>query len=154
MSQWSDPERWARMRRGSDCPICRAGAPRDIVAELEVSWVTAGADDPIRGYTCLVFRRHAVELHDLTELEGAAFMRAIRKLSSVLAVTTDAVKLNYEVHGNSIPHLHMHFFPRYAGDAFEGGPIDVRAVIRPVYPTGELEAFRERLAAELGGRRV
>ena len=30
-----------------------------------------------------------------------------------------ATKMNYEVHGNTIPHLHMHFFPRYAGDPFE-----------------------------------
>lgn len=34
--------------------------------------------------------------------------------------------MNYEIHGNTIPHLHMHLFPRFDGDPFEGRPIDGR----------------------------
>jgi diadenosine tetraphosphate (Ap4A) HIT family hydrolase len=60
-----------------------------------------------------------------------------------------AVKLNYEIHGNSLPHLHMHFFPRYRGDCFEGQPINPRLVTRPVYPDSEfqkiLDAFLRAL---------
>jgi hypothetical protein len=37
-------------------------------------------------------------------------------------------KMNYEIHGNTIPHLHMHLFPRFDGDPFEGGPIDAAHV--------------------------
>jgi diadenosine tetraphosphate (Ap4A) HIT family hydrolase len=36
--------------------------------------------------------------------------------------------MNYEIHGNTIPHLHMHLYPRYSGDPFEGEPIDPRRV--------------------------
>jgi diadenosine tetraphosphate (Ap4A) HIT family hydrolase len=36
-------------------------------------------------------------------------------------------KLNYEIHGNTIPHLHMHVSPRFPGDPFEGRPIDPRS---------------------------
>jgi diadenosine tetraphosphate (Ap4A) HIT family hydrolase len=32
--------------------------------------------------------------------------------------------MNYEIHGNTIPHLHVHLFLRYKGDPFEGGPIN------------------------------
>jgi len=35
-------------------------------------------------------------------------------------------KMNYEIHGNTIPHLHIHLFPRFAGDPFVGRPIDPR----------------------------
>lgn len=87
----------------------------DVVAELEASWLTMPERGPMPGYACLVFRRHAVELHDLSEAEGAAFMRANQRVSRVVADITDAVKLNYEVHGNTVPHLHMHIFPRYVG---------------------------------------
>ena len=31
--------------------------------------------------------------------------------------------MNYEIHGNSIPHLHLHLYPRFSGDPFEGRPI-------------------------------
>ncbi len=139
------------MRSGADCPICRARAPRDIVAELEVSWVTAGPDSPIAGYACLVFKRHAVELHELTTLEGAAFMRDVQRLSSAVAATTSAVKLNYEIHGNTLPHLHMHFFPRYRGDAFENRPIDPRSVVQPAYGPSQFKDFRQRLVAAIAG---
>ena len=33
---------------------------------------------------------------------------------------TQPVKVNYEIHGNTIPHLHVHVFPRFRGDPFEG----------------------------------
>jgi hypothetical protein len=33
---------------------------------------------------------------------------------------------SYEIHGNSIPHLHLHLYPRHAGAPFVGGPIDLR----------------------------
>jgi diadenosine tetraphosphate (Ap4A) HIT family hydrolase len=149
MSKWNDLDQWAALRSGVRCPICEAGAPRDIVAELESSWITAGPDSPVVGYACLVFKRHAVELHDLTVLEGAAFMRDVQKLSAAVARVTSAVKLNYEIHGNSIPHLHMHFFPRYRGDVFENRPIDPRSVAPPVYKPGQFENFRGELIAAL-----
>jgi diadenosine tetraphosphate (Ap4A) HIT family hydrolase len=58
--------------------------------------------------------------------------------------------MNYEVHGNTIPHLHMHFFPRYAGDAFENGPVNPR-LPPPVDNTERIAQIKRRLAAELGG---
>jgi diadenosine tetraphosphate (Ap4A) HIT family hydrolase len=55
------------------------------------------------------------------------------------------VKVNYEIHGNSLPHLHAHVFPRFAGDRFVGGPIDRRAA--PVEQSDdELERLRTALA--------
>jgi diadenosine tetraphosphate (Ap4A) HIT family hydrolase len=96
-----------------------------------------------------VLRRHAIELHDLSDGEGAAFMRDAQRLSRAIAAATDAVKLNYEIHGNTIPHLHLHVFPRYVGDPFEGRPIDPRSVTTPVYAPGELAALRARVMAEL-----
>lgn len=108
----------------------------------------------MRGYACLVFRRHAVELHDLSEMEGAAFMRDIRRLSAAVQEVTGAVKLNYEVHGNSVPHLHMHFFPRYAGDPFEGGPIDTKAIGLQPYAPGEITIIRARLLEALAGQHL
>jgi diadenosine tetraphosphate (Ap4A) HIT family hydrolase len=105
---------------------------------------------PIQGYVCLVSQSHAVELHDLADPTATAFMRDARKVSKALATATGAVKLNYEIHGNSLPHLHMHFFPRYRGDQFEGQPINPRLVKNPVYAPGEFQRIRDAFLAALG----
>ena len=104
---------------------------------------------PVRGYICLVSKIHAVELHDLTEEEAVAFMQDARRVSKSIAHVTGAVKINYEVHGNSIPHLHMHFFPRYRGDQFEGGPINPKLTVQPVYGVGEFEQVRRNFVEAL-----
>ena len=114
MNGWSDLAEWERQRGGADCRVCRSKP--DAVAHLEASWVLIGPDDPMRGYVCLVFGRHAIELHDVTEAEGTALMRDIRRVSAAVAAIMEPVKMNYEVHGNTAPHLHVHFFPRYRGD--------------------------------------
>jgi diadenosine tetraphosphate (Ap4A) HIT family hydrolase len=149
MSAWNETDRWAALCSGAACPICTRGQPLDVVAGLEASWVTARETAPVRGYVCLVSRIHAVELHDLPAAAAAAFMRDAQLTSRVLSSITGAVKLNYEIHGNSLPHLHMHFFPRYRGDRFEGRPIDPGLPGRPVYGPGEFERTRRAFLARL-----
>jgi diadenosine tetraphosphate (Ap4A) HIT family hydrolase len=100
-----------------------------LIAELRTSWLTM-ADDanaPALPGTCALFhKRHAVHLHDLALEEGAAFMHDVQTVSAALFQASGAAKMNYEIHGNTIPHLHLHLFPRYRGDAFESRPIDPR----------------------------
>ena len=146
----TDVADWEKYRSGVDCQVCLS--KKNASVQLEASWVLIGPDDPVRGYACLVFGRHAIELHELTEAEGTALMRDIRKLSAAVARIMKPMKMNYEVHGNTAPHLHVHFFPRYRGDQFEGGPIDPRVAKRPAYAPGEFERFRERLKNELASR--
>lgn len=146
-SPWSNPEAWERLCRGESCPICLQGKPLGIIAELDASFLTAVEESPVKGYCCLVLKRHVVELHELPSEEAAAFMRDVQRASKVVHGVTGAVKLNYEIHGNTIPHLHMHLFPRYVGDVFEGGPIDARLVKAPVYGPGEFADFAARIRA-------
>ena len=150
MSLWNDHDRWSALCSGAACPICRRREPLDVVAKLEASWVTMQEAAPVPGYVCLVSQTHAVDLHDLPEAAASAFMRDARKVSMAVASVTGAVKMNYEIHGNSIPHLHMHFFPRYRGDQFEGQPINPRLVVQPVYAPGEFERTRDAFVITLG----
>lgn len=145
MSLWNDPDLWSALCSGEACPICRQGEPLDLVKKLEAAWLTMGESAPVRGYVCLVSQIHAVELHDLHEAASCAFMRDARRVSKAVASVTGAVKMNYEIHGNSIPHLHMHLFPRYRGDQFEGQPINPRVAVQPVYAPGEFERIRSAL---------
>jgi diadenosine tetraphosphate (Ap4A) HIT family hydrolase len=149
MSAWNDAGRWAALCSGATCPVCRRTEPLDLLAGLEAAWVTAPEAAPMRGYVCLVARIHAVDLHELPAPAAAAFMHDAQLTSRVLSSTTGAIKLNYEIHGNSLPHLHMHFYPRYPGDRFEGRPIDPAAPPRPVYGPGEFAQFRRAFLARL-----
>ena len=46
------------------------------------------------------------------------------RVAEPVAQTMRPRRMSYEIHGNTISHLHMHLFPRFDGDPFEGGPID------------------------------
>jgi diadenosine tetraphosphate (Ap4A) HIT family hydrolase len=67
-------------------------------------------------------RRHVEEPYSLDDRGAwwAECMLVARALSTELRPK----KMNYEIHGNTIPHLHMHLFPRFEGDPFAGRPID------------------------------
>jgi diadenosine tetraphosphate (Ap4A) HIT family hydrolase len=149
MSKWTEPEEWERLRSGESCPVCLRGGPLDAFAELEESFLTASPGATIRGNCVLFLKRHAVELHDLSPPEAAAFILDARRASRAIQEVTGAVKMNYEIHGNTIPHLHMHIFPRYVGDPFENRPIDPRRVAPPAYGPGEFEDFVARVLARL-----
>ena len=114
------------MTRVTSCPICARGEPLDIVAELATTWITAQVEAPLPGYVCVVSKRHVVEPFELPAAELVAFwqeaMLAARTVSELFRPT----KMNYEIHGNTIPHLHLHLYPRFADDPYVGGPIDVR----------------------------
>ena len=145
MSRWINPEEWKRFRTTKTCPVCLHGKPDDIIAELETTYLQAGEDAPMKGYCFLMFKRHAIELYELSPDEAAAFMRDIQRVSKAVHEITRAVKLNYEIHGNTVPHLHLHLFPRYVGDVFENQPINPRIVKTPVYAPGEFADFIARL---------
>lgn len=153
MSRWRDRGLWEKWIRGVECPICRSVIGEPAVAELDISRLMMGENAPMRGYAWLPFRRHVIELHDLTDKEGAAFMRDIRKVSRAIAAATGAVKLNYEIHGNTVRRLHLHIFPHYVGDPFEDGPVNPRAVQGPVYGPGEFETIRQRVVEGLESAR-
>jgi diadenosine tetraphosphate (Ap4A) HIT family hydrolase len=124
MTAMSNPDAIADPR--TDCVICCSGLPLDVIAELEQVWVTAGRDAPLPGYVCLVSKTRLREPYQLPEPERRAFWRDVDDVAAALDSGLRPSKLNYEIHGNTIPHLHLHLFPRYRGDRFEGRPIDAR----------------------------
>lgn len=108
--------------------ICERGQPKDVVVDLEGVWVTVPPMTPLPGYVCLVAKRHVREPFELPDSERRAFWDDVDRVASVLSASLRPDKLNYEIHGNTIPHLHLHLFPRWRGDRFAGQPIDGSAV--------------------------
>ena len=113
-------------RKKADCPICRRGRPRDVVAVLRSAWVSAPSRAALPGYVAVVAKRHVVEPFELPASSGFAFWRDVLLVAKALADLFSPVKMNYEIHGNTIPHLHVHLYPRFHADPFVGRPIDSR----------------------------
>lgn len=119
------------------------------MAELDRSYVTVAEDAPLWGYTCVVARQHVVELFEFEPAELSEFMAEVSNVARAVAGISNAVKMNYEIHGNTIPHLHVHLYPRVRGDRFEGGPIDTRVAAECPYRPGEFQQFKVALQSRL-----
>jgi diadenosine tetraphosphate (Ap4A) HIT family hydrolase len=113
---------------------CQWPGPPDIVLikELEHSWLEASmqAQGCLWGKCHVLCKKHYVELYEIPEQDLLDFMTDVQKASKALKTVSGAVKINYEIHGNSMPHLHVHLFPRYLDDPFPSAPIDYR-IIKP-----------------------
>jgi 8-oxo-dGTP pyrophosphatase MutT (NUDIX family)/diadenosine tetraphosphate (Ap4A) HIT family hydrolase len=143
MPAWDDAERWRALRDSAGCPICSDG-PADVLVDLDATWVTAGAEAPLPGYACVISKRHAVEPYHLPD-RGLAFWADAMWVAEALDAHLAPIKMNYEVHGNTIPHLHLHLFPRHPGDPFAGRPIGANEV-HAHRTADELDAMRAAIA--------
>ncbi len=122
----SRPEEWARRRTPGGCIICLSGRPLDVIAELPSAWVTAPIEAALRGYVSVVSRRHVNEPFELPDNEQHQFWADSMWVAEAISTVVAPIKMNYEIHGNTLPHLHLDLFPRHADDPFVGGPVDPR----------------------------
>lgn len=108
--------------------------------------------DVQRGYTVVIWRgRHVAEPTELDDDEAARFWLELLRVGRALEAHLQPVKLNYDLLGNSLPHLHVHVVPRYADDPRPGWPFPFPDLEQQ--PPLEETAFRadvEALRALLG----
>jgi len=123
---WSMPAEWTKRRTPEGCVICQSGGPLDIIAELSSCWATAPGTAPLPGYVCVVARQHANEPFEMHREEQSRFWQEAMVVAEAVAGVVQPIKMNYEIHGNTLPHLHLHLFPRFLDDPYVGGPIDPR----------------------------
>jgi diadenosine tetraphosphate (Ap4A) HIT family hydrolase len=105
-----------------DCPFCHKLATLRELPDDEVVWQLAhsvallGPWQSFHGYCILVARTHATELSQLSPSERRGYLEEMCLLAAAIETTFRPHKLNYELLGNQVPHLHWHLFPRYADD--------------------------------------
>jgi len=105
----------------NDCPFCTKladpnGWPAaDIVWNFPHSIAVLGPWQYFTGYCVLVSRAHASELSQLGE-NRAAFLQEMSVIAEAIEACFQPHKLNYELLGNQVPHLHWHLFPRSTED--------------------------------------
>jgi diadenosine tetraphosphate (Ap4A) HIT family hydrolase len=152
MSFHSNYEKWLRRTDPANCPVCsQAPMPDGMIdlAELPSSWLNSEPVECIKGACHLTSKYHGIELYDLTPKELHSLMDDAAVCAQALKEVTKAIKINYEIHGNSLPHLHIHLYPRYMDDPFPGQPIDYNRKRADIYEPGEYEWFVEELREKL-----
>lgn len=104
-----------------------------------------------RGYSLVIWRgRHVAEPTELSEDEASTYWLELLRVGRALESHFEAVKLNYDLLGNSLPHLHTHVVPRYADDPRPGWPFPFPEADSPPHPEAEFHADVDALRALLG----
>ncbi len=104
------------LERADEWPHPESAEPVRKIQDLPASVAILGADQFYRGYALVVARTHATELYRLPEAEATQYFRDMLRVARAIDRAFQPRKLNYELLGNTVPHLHWHLFPRYADD--------------------------------------
>ena len=108
-----------------NCPMCTRWEeePELQIAELAHCRVVLNRDQFFPGY-CLVFTRiHVTELFHLDPATRQGVMEEVSAVASALAAVYRPTKINYELLGNMVPHMHWHVVPRFSEDPLWPRPI-------------------------------
>lgn len=71
----------------------------------------------------MTLKWHKEELYQLADNERRTFLEDMSIIARGLSEAFHPDKMNYELLGNGIPHLHWHLIPRFKLDPSWGRPI-------------------------------
>lgn len=127
MREW--PADWEARKRGTGCQMCAEGRPDDngfgirIYQGRQSDAYLQRADVGQPGYTIVIWRgRHVADPTELPVDEASGYFAEVLQVARALEAHYRPLKLNLEMLGNSLPHLHTHVVPRYSDDGSPGHP--------------------------------
>jgi diadenosine tetraphosphate (Ap4A) HIT family hydrolase len=127
VTQW--PLDWDERKRGKGCPMCAEGRPADNGFGIRIfegrfsDAYLQRADVGQKGYTVVIWRgRHVADPTELSAEQAIGYFTEVLHVGTAVEGHFRPIKLNLEMLGNSLPHLHTHVIPRYLGDGSPGHP--------------------------------
>lgn len=93
------------------------------VAEFEHSYAILNRDQFFPGYCLLFTKNHVTELFHLEKQVRGELMEEVSRLAGALDAVFAPTKINYELLGNMVPHMHWHVIPRFGHDPLWPRPI-------------------------------
>ena len=94
--------------------LARNGANDKVICRMPSGWAVMGDVQFLPGYCLLLPDPVVASLNDLDADARATYLLDMARLGDAVLAATGAVRMNYEILGNSEPELHCHLFPRYA----------------------------------------
>ncbi len=125
-----------------------------FVLELPTSYVVFGDHQFYLGYTLLLSKTHAHELHQLSHVDKTAFLNEMSLVAQAVFDVFKPEKLNYELLGNTDKHLHWHIYPRHLDDPAPLKPIwshpkSVRCTSKTKITTRFIKKYQPLLALRI-----
>jgi diadenosine tetraphosphate (Ap4A) HIT family hydrolase len=118
---WWPADEWARRTRGDGCELCAdahlpVNAFSELLAETPWSYIRLHRNQTKAGYSVVIAKRHAPELHDLSEPEVCGLWNDVAVVGRVISKMFRPVKLANLSMGFRTPHVHCHVYPQYEDD--------------------------------------
>lgn len=93
------------------------------ITEFANSYLILNRDQFFPGYCLLFAKQHVTELFDLDRQVRQGMVEELTQVAEQLARLFKADKINYELLGNMVPHIHWHLVPRRQSDPLWPRPI-------------------------------
>jgi diadenosine tetraphosphate (Ap4A) HIT family hydrolase len=108
-----------------NCPMCTRwqDEPELRIAEFEHCYVQLNRDQFFPGYVLLFSKDHVTELFHLAPSVRSALIEEVNRVAEALHQVYTPTKMNYELLGNMVPHMHWHLVPRFTDDPLWPRPI-------------------------------
>ncbi len=137
--------------------MIQSGTNPYFVTERTTGYVVLGDFQYWRGYTLFLCKRHVLDLHELDADFRQTFLQEMSEVAAAVWRAFQPHHLNYELLGNTEPHLHWHLFPRYDGEPFASKPVwvvdkSLRYSETARLSPEELVRMKDRLHTELNSR--
>jgi len=107
------------------------------IADLTVSTAFLYRDQAFRGRCLVTLREHYTELFQLTPAMRTALMEDVTRIAEALFRALSPIKINYDLLGNLVPHIHWHIVPRFREDGVYPKPIWSGDLARKTLPPAE-----------------
>ena len=93
--------------------LARKGVNDKVICRMASGWAVMGDVQFLPGYCLLLPDPVVASLNDLDAEDRATYLLDMARIGDAVLQATDALRMNYEILGNSEPELHCHIFPRY-----------------------------------------
>jgi diadenosine tetraphosphate (Ap4A) HIT family hydrolase len=125
--------------------------PELRIAELEHCYVLLNRDQFFPGYSFVFTKAHVTELFHLERATRGAVMEEVTTIAHALYKLFRPAKINYELLGNMVPHMHWHVVPRFADEALWPRPIwaepHAEVILTPAEYAGRIKSIRKAILA-------
>jgi diadenosine tetraphosphate (Ap4A) HIT family hydrolase len=105
--------------------LARKGANDKVICRMKSGWAVMGDVQFLPNYCLLLPDPVVPSLNDLDAEARATYLLDMARIGDAVLQATGALRMNYEILGNSEPELHCHIFPRYSSEPEENRKMPV-----------------------------